>query len=61
MMTDNQSNTEHLHEAGIVNKADLSDEHVKAINSLSKEEIEQLKTLHDSANKDNDNPVGIIF
>ncbi len=60
-MTDNQSNTEHLHEAGIVNKADLSDEHVKAIDSLSKEEIEQLKSIHENANKDNDEPVGICI
>jgi len=60
-MTDNQSNTDHLHEEGVVNKADLTEEHVKAIDSLSKEEIEQLKSIHKNINKDKDNPVGVFF
>jgi hypothetical protein len=57
----NQNNIDHLHEEGVLNKADMSEEHVKAINSLSKEEIEQVKAIHKSANKDNDQPVGIFF
>lgn len=60
-MTDNKSNTEHLHEEGLVNKTDLSEEHVKAIDSLSKEEVAQLKSIHKNANKNCDKPVGIIF
>jgi hypothetical protein len=60
-MSDNKSHTDHLHEAGVVNKADLSDEHIQAINSLSKEEIEQLKSIHKNANKGRDQPVGVIF
>lgn len=60
-MTDNKSNTDHLHDEGLVNKTDLSDDHVKAIDSLSQAEVEQLKSIHKSANKDSDNPVGIIF
>ena len=60
-MSDNKSNTDLLHDAGVVNKADLSEEHTQAIDSLSKEEIEQLKSIHNNANKDKDKPVGIIF
>ncbi|GAA6205837.1 hypothetical protein [Thalassotalea sp. SU-HH00458] len=60
-MSNNKSNTEHLHEEGVVNKAELSDEHVNAIDSLSAEEIEQIKSIHKNVNKDNDNPVGIFF
>jgi hypothetical protein len=60
-MADNKSNTDLLHEAGVVNKADLSDEHIEAIDSLSKEEIEQLKSIHKNANIGKDRPVGIIF
>ncbi|NQZ88853.1 MAG: hypothetical protein HRT54_14865 [Colwellia sp.] len=59
-MSDNKSNTEDLHECGAINKDDLSAEHTQAIESLSKEEIEQLKTIHKNANKDQDQPVGII-
>jgi hypothetical protein len=60
-MSDNKNNIDLLHEAGVVNKADLSDEHIDAINSLSKEEIEQLKSIHKNANKGKDRPVGIVF
>jgi hypothetical protein len=60
-MSNNESNTDHLHEAGVVNKADLSDEHIQAIDSLSKEEIEQLKSIHKNANKGKDHPVGVVF
>lgn len=60
-MTDSISNTDYLHEAGVVNKADLSDEHKQAIDSLSKEEVEQLKSIHNNANKGKDQPVGIVF
>ncbi|MDO6445913.1 hypothetical protein Q4493_09030 [Colwellia sp. 1_MG-2023] len=56
----NKSNTEYLHDEGVLNKSDLSTEHVEAIDSLSKLEVEQLKSIHDNANKDKDQPVGIF-
>ncbi|MBA6348223.1 MULTISPECIES: hypothetical protein [unclassified Colwellia] len=59
-MSNNKSNADHLHDAGVVNKAELSDEHLKAIDSLSKEEVAQLESIHKSANKGNDKPVGVI-
>jgi hypothetical protein len=59
-MSDIKSNTDYLHECGAINKADLSDEHTQAIESLSKEEIEQLKSIHKNANKGKDRPVGIF-
>ncbi|WP_206484115.1 hypothetical protein [Thalassotalea sp. G2M2-11] len=60
-MTSNQSNTEHLHNEGVVNKAELTAEHIQAIDSLSAEEVDQLKAIHKNANKDNDTPVGIVI
>ena len=59
-MSANKSNTEDLHECGAINKDDLSDEHTQAIESLSKEEVEQLKSIHKNANKGKDRPVGIF-
>lgn len=60
-MTNSSSNTDLLHAEGVVNKADLSEEHIKAIDSLSAEEIEQIKSIHKSANKDSDKPVGVFI
>ena len=53
-MTDSINNVEQLHEAGALNKKELSEEHIKAINSLSQEEVEQLKSIHKNVNKDKD-------
>ncbi len=36
----NTPNTDKLHEGNIVDKEQLNDDHIKAIESLSKEEIE---------------------
>jgi len=60
-MTTNNDNVDQLHDAGALNKEELTDEHKKALNTLSQEEIEQLKSIHKSANKDDDNPVGIFL
>ena len=59
-MADNKSNTDHLHEEGVLNKDDLSKEHAEAINSLSKEEIEQLKSMHGNVQDNTGKPVGIF-
>ncbi|GLX80043.1 hypothetical protein tinsulaeT_33830 [Thalassotalea insulae] len=55
------TNTEHLHQEGVLNKDDLSAEHTEAIDSLSKEEVEQLKSMNKNANKGKDKPVGIAI
>jgi hypothetical protein len=47
----NKSNTEHLHEAGVIDKSDISEEHQKAIDTLSKEEIENLKAIDGNMKK----------
>lgn len=60
-MSENTSNVDHLHEAGVLNKEELSEAHAKAINNLSAEEVEQLKAIHKSGNKGNDDPVGVAF
>ncbi|MDO6428269.1 hypothetical protein Q4489_14710 [Thalassotalea sp. 1_MG-2023] len=46
-----KSNTEHLHEEGVINKEELTKEHVKAIDGLSKDEVEQLKSINKSVKK----------
>ncbi|MFT5758404.1 MAG: hypothetical protein ACI9LM_003145 [Alteromonadaceae bacterium] len=58
-MTDNKKNTDHLHDAGVINKADLSEEHSKAVNSLSKEEIEHLKSIDKNMKKTSGSGVGV--
>ena len=40
------SNVEQLHDAGIVDKEKLSEEEQNALNALSPEEIESLKSIH---------------
>lgn len=59
-MSNNKSNTEHLHEAGVINKADLDKENIEAIDSLSKEEIEHLKSIDKNMKKSN-NSVGVFL
>jgi len=59
-MTDNKSNTDHLHEAGVINKADLDKDHLEAIESLSKEEIENLKSIDEKMKKTNSG-VGVFL
>jgi len=50
-MTESKSNCDHLHEAGVINKDDLDADHIKAVDSLSKEEIEQLKAIDENMKK----------
>ncbi len=58
-MTDNKSNTDQLHEAGALNKDDLTEDHIEAIDQLSQEEVEHLKSISKKVNKDGGKPVGI--
>ena len=60
-MTDKKSNTDQLHEAGVLKKEDLHEDHVKAIEQLSQKEVEHLKTMNEKVQKDGAKPVGIIF
>lgn len=60
-MTDKKSNTDHLHEEGIIKKEDLTQEHIESIDALSQEEIEQLKAISKKVNKDNKKGVGIFL
>ena len=39
---DQKSNTQHLHEEGVLNKDDLHEDQIKAIDSLSPEEEKQI-------------------
>lgn len=41
----NTTNTDKLHEAKVVNKEELTEDHKKSIESLSKEEVEQVITI----------------
>jgi len=56
-----QSNTDHLHDEGMLNKDEMSAEQKKAVDSLSQEEVGHLKSMHQNANKNSGQPVGIII
>ena len=60
-MTNKQSNTDHLHEEGVINKDDLHDDHVKAIDQLSSEEVEHLKSISKKVTSSTGKPVGIAL
>jgi len=60
-MNDNQTNTEHLHEAGIINKNGLDVGHKKALDSLSIEEIEHLKSIDKNMKNTSGSGVGITL
>lgn len=60
-MTDKQSNSDHLHEEGVINKEDLHDDHIKAIDQLSSEEIEHLKSISKKVQTSSGKPVGIAL
>lgn len=58
-MSDKKSNTDELHEAGALNKEDLHEDHIKAIDQLSKEEVEHLKSISKKVKNKSGQPVGI--
>lgn len=60
-MTNKKSNTDHLHEEGVLNKDDLHDDHIKAIDMLPEEEVEHLKRINERVKKGSGQPVGIVF
>ena len=51
MMTSSKRNIEQLHEAGAINKHELSEGNLKAINGMSQQEIGHLKASNKSAKK----------
>lgn len=59
-MTIAKSNSEQLHEAGIINKKDLSQESIQTIDSLSQEEVGHLKVSNLSKKKVS-NTAGIVL
>ena len=60
-MSNNKSNTEHLHDEGVINKADLHEDHIKAIDQLSSEEVEHLKSISKKVESSSGKPVGIAL
>lgn len=60
-MTDKKSNTDHLHEEGVLNKDDLNEEQIKSIDSLNEEEVEHLKKINNKVNKGSSKPTGIML
>jgi len=60
-MNDNQTNTDHLHEAGIIDKDALDEGHKKALDSLSVEEIEHLKSIDKNMKSTSGSGVGITL
>ena len=60
-MTDKKTNTEHLHEEGVINKDELDADQAKSIDSLSQEEIEHLKSISKKIKSDKAKPVGIML
>ena len=60
-MTDKKSNTEQLHDAGIINKADLDADHIKALDGLSQEEVDNLKSIDSSMKKSSGPNVGVAL
>ena len=48
-MNEIKSNIDLLHEAGAINKSELSATNIAAINSLTKEEVEQIKSSNQSS------------
>jgi len=59
-MTNKKSNTDQLHDAGIINKEELDDDHKKAVDSLSQEEVEHLKSIDKNMKKVNSS-VGVFL
>jgi len=60
-MSDNKSNVDKLHEAGALDKERLHKDHIEAINQLSQEEIEHLKSINEKVQKNSGQSVGIIL
>lgn len=60
-MSNNKSNIDQLHEAGALNKDKLHEDHIKAIDQLSQEEVEHLKVINKKIQKDSGQPVGIVL
>jgi|GEM_PF-1857931 len=66
-MSNSKKNDEQLHEAGVIDKTQLHDDHINAINQLSAEEVKNLISIHQKLKKESDGgdapeqPVGIFL
>ena len=60
-MADKKSNTDHLHEEGVVNKDELHPDQIEAIDALSDEEVEQLKKVSKKVDANKSGGVGIYL
>lgn len=58
-MSDKQSNSEYLHAEGVINRDELHEDHIKAIDQLSQEEVEHLKSIGKKIDQGDGKPVGI--
>lgn len=58
---DKKSNTEHLHEEGVLDKSELHEDQIKAIDSLTPQEVETLKSISKKHKKSGDKPVGVLL
>ncbi|XPF93713.1 aroma-sacti cluster domain-containing protein [Colwellia sp. RE-S-Sl-9] len=60
-MSNTKTNVEQLHEAGALDKDRLHEDHVNAINQLSQEEVDHLKSINKKIQNQSGQPVGIIL
>ncbi|WP_077341552.1 aroma-sacti cluster domain-containing protein [Pseudocolwellia agarivorans] len=60
-MSDTKTNVEQLHEAGALDKDRLHEDHVNAINQLSQEEVDHLKSINKKIQNQSGQSVGIIL
>lgn len=60
-MSDTKTNVEQLHDAGVLDKETLHEDHVNAINQLSQEEIGHLKSINQKIKNDSGQSVGIAL
>lgn len=60
-MSDEKNNIDQLHECGALDKSRLHEDHIDAINQLSQEEVEHLKSINKKVQSESGQPVGIIL
>lgn len=60
-MSNTKTNVEQLHDAGALDKDRLHEDHVNAINQLSQEEVDHLKSINKKIQNQSGQSVGIIL
>lgn len=60
-MADKKCNVDHLHDEGLLNKDELHEDSKKALNELSTEEVEQLKSISKKYKDKTGKAVGITI